>query len=147
MTSAASGCCTGEEGEEAASVEDEEDSPDESVEVDEDEMQMGSSSWSTEDEDSGLDGTGEVVLCSGSSLSSSSSDVISPTKLSSCSCITLSSIWRTRSFSGLRSSSSLSTRVSPDSLSTTLSMLISFSLITKVLLITGVTGRTLSVWS
>ena len=51
LTSVLSGCCTGEEGEEAASVEDEDDSADERVEVEDEEIQMGSSSCSTGDAD------------------------------------------------------------------------------------------------
>ena len=117
----------------------------EEVEDEEEEIQIGSSSCSGGGGDC-TDTTSGVLSLS----SSSSSERISPPRqLSSCSCITLSSIWRTRSFSGDRSSSSLSSRVSTDSFSTMLSgpsllyslLLTETSLIISfVMFLIGVTG-------
>ena len=95
--------CTEEGGEEtggeAEAVEEDSDA------ADDDERQIFSSSGSGE--------CGEIEL---SGLSSGSSSV--KIQLSSCSCITLSSIWRTRSFSGDKSSSSSVMMTAPaDSLS------------------------------
>ena len=79
-----------------------------------------------------------------SGLSSGSSSV--KIQLSSCSCITLSNICSTRSFSGDKSSSSsVSTRVLPDPVSKTLSE--SVTVTSPLLVVNSLTGLMLSKWS
>ena len=97
------GCCTGEEGEE---VDDEDEAAEDKVDVEEEEIQMGSSSCSAGGGDCAAAETGSGVWSLASASSSLSSVRSPPRQLSSCSCITLSSIWRTLSFSGDKSSSS-----------------------------------------